>query len=110
MKIIDSTLMRVRDAWSNRNEPEHLRILLESYWRALLGMAGILIACAILYSAFNLFSVLSRGKNVPALSPDEGLVVFDNQGLETTLDGFVTRETNYEFLKKNPPKIFDPSR
>ncbi len=100
----------VRDSWNNRQEPEYLRVLIESYWRALLCMAGILIVYVIFYSTTNLFSALSRGKDVPALSPDGGMVVFNTKVLQTTLGGFVTRATNYEFLKKNPPKIFDPSR
>lgn len=110
MKWIDPTWRRVRDTWSYRSEPERLRVLIEAYWRMLLGAAGIVMVCAVLYSSINLISALGRGKGEPTLSPGGGGAALDRAGLQATLKRFADRETNYEFLKKNPPTISDPSR
>ena len=110
MKWINSTWTHVSDTWSYRSEPERLRILIEAYWRVLLGTAGVITVCAVLYSSVNLISALSRGKGEPTLSPGSGGATLDRAGLQAALNGFAERETNYEFLKKNPPKFSDPSR
>ncbi len=101
--------MRIGDIWSYRNEPERLRRLIEAYWRVLLGTAGILIACAVLYGSFNLLSAFARGKGELTLSPGGATVTLNRVVLQEALNGFTARETYYEFLKKNPPKITDPS-
>ncbi len=110
MKWIDSTWRRIGDTWSYRNEPERLRVLIEAYWRVLLGTAGILIVCAVLYSSINLLSALGRGKGEPTIFSGGATAALDRAGLQAALNGFAARATNYEFLKKNPPKISDPSR
>ncbi len=110
MKWVDSTWKRVSDTWSYRSEPEHLRVLIEVYWRALLGTAGIIVVCAVLYSSINLISALGRGKGEPTLSPGGGGTTLDRASLQAALSEFAERETNYEFLKKNPPTSPDPSR
>ena len=110
MKWIHSTWTHIRDTWSYRSEPERLRILIEAYWRVLLGMAGVIMICAVLYSSVNLISALGRGEGKPTLSSGGGGAILDRAGLQAVLSGFAERGTNYESLKKNPPAIADPSR
>ena len=109
MKWINSTWTRVSDTWSYRSEPERLRVLIEAYWRVLLGTAGVIVVCTVLYSFINLISALSRGNGEPTLSPG-GPATLDRASLHAGLGAFAERETNYEFLKKNPPTIADPSK
>ncbi|OGG77751.1 hypothetical protein A3B35_01165 [Candidatus Kaiserbacteria bacterium RIFCSPLOWO2_01_FULL_54_24] len=110
MKWINSTWMHISDTWSYRSEPERLRILIEAYWRVLLGAAGVVMICAVLYSSANLISALGREEGEPTLSPSGGRTTFNRAGLQAALSGFAERETNYEFLKKNPPNFADPSK
>ena len=109
MKWINSTWTRVSDTWSYRSEPERLRILIEAYWRVLLGTAGVIVIYTVLYSSINLISVLGGGEGEPTLPPG-GSATLDSVSLQAVLGGFTERETNYEFLKKNPPAIADPSK
>lgn len=111
MKLLPSIGARVAEAYAYRHEPEYLRILTESYWRAILCFSALIVVCSAAFGAFQLFSVLDTGADpgVAPLSRDRETTL-DRAQLQATLDGLAARQVNYSFLKTHPPKAADPSR
>jgi len=97
------------DLWAYRHEPEYLRKLVDAYWFVLLVLSAGIIVFALLFGALKLFTVLNEEEGTTLLSSG-GNVPFNRAELEMTLEGFAAREANYESLKKNPPRVTDPSK
>ncbi|MBI4133276.1 hypothetical protein HY478_01550 [Candidatus Uhrbacteria bacterium] len=100
---------RARDTWQYRHEPEQLRILTDTYWRAILLVAFFVTLGVALYSGTKLYTFLLAEQD--SVFPSRGGGASLNRSeLQGVLEMFEARRERYEFLKKNPPKISDPSR
>jgi len=111
MRLITNMWAHTRDLWGYRHEPERLRILADFYWRVLLVLAVSIVVGAALYGGMKLLTALGSGEGEITLSPSGGGgAVLNRADLQATLEGFATRQAQYEFLKKNAPKIADPSK
>jgi len=99
----------IRDTWQYRHEPEKLRTLADVYWRTLLFAAASVLAGITLYAGLKFYTVFGEGGENPLLSSGGGILL-NPADLQVTMEGFGKRQADYEFLKKNPPRIADPSR
>ncbi|MDE1925024.1 MAG: hypothetical protein KGH79_02505 [Patescibacteria group bacterium] len=110
MNIFNAILMRVRDAYASRFEPEGVRPLADIYWRTLLVLAVTLVLCAVLYGIWDLFGVLDALASVPDTSPPPPAAL-NRTTLETVVQGFQTRQTRFnDFGSTHSAAIPDPSR
>lgn len=109
MKLLLHIWGRMRDTWQYRHEPEKLRMLADAYWRALLFVAVLILAGLILYAGLKFYSMFVEPEANPLLSGG-GVILLDKADLQETVEGFQNRQAKYEFLKRNPPKIADPSK
>ncbi len=107
-----ATWTRIRTAYAYRHEPEYLRLVATYFWRMLLCIGVIIIAGAVWYGAFQLFSVLEDvgNRSAKAYSSGTETSILDRAKLQATLDIFAERRAQYESLKANPSTVADPSR
>lgn len=111
MTWLTNILARTYDLWAYRHEPEYIRKLVDTYWFTLLLLSVGVTIGALLYGGAKLLEVRGEAEGGDTFSPSEGGgTLLDRAKLDSTLEGFSAREANYESLKKNPPKITDPSR
>jgi len=110
MTWLMNMLARTYDLWAYRHEPEYIRKLVDAYWFTLLLLSVTVIVFALLYGGTKLLAVRGEAEGGTLLQSEGGRVILNQIELEATLEGFAAREANYESLKKNPPKIADPSR
>ncbi len=111
MRWVTHIWSSIRDTWQYRHEPEKLRLLADVYWRALLVVASLVFVSLVSYGGMKFYTLFDEGEETPLLSGgSSGILLLDPGALKATLEGFEARRTRYEFLKKNPPRIADPSR
>ena len=110
MKLIIHPWKRIGDAWKYRNEPEQVLVLANVYWHGLLVVSiGIFLAAA-LYGGSQWYSI-TLGQEAGIIPAQSGSAVRLNvEDLGAAVQGFATREKMHDTLKKNPPKISDPSK
>ncbi|MBI2610600.1 hypothetical protein HYW60_01535 [Candidatus Kaiserbacteria bacterium] len=100
----------IRDTWQYRHEPEKLRVLADMYWRMLLILAALLFLLLAIFAGVKSYSIFEEEVETPLLSSGGGSIPFNTGELESALEQFEARRTHYEYLKKNPPEIADPSK
>ena len=91
------------------DEPGRIHAFADLYWRALLGVAGVVLILVFLYSTWQLLGILDAiGK-----TPDTEAFVqrtIDRSKLNATVQVFDARAAEFESLKTNPPAaVKDPS-
>ncbi|OGG90941.1 hypothetical protein A3H16_00205 [Candidatus Kaiserbacteria bacterium RIFCSPLOWO2_12_FULL_53_8] len=110
MKFGPDTMKGVREMLANRHEPESLRSLADLYWRGLLSIAFCIITLVIFYGVWDLLNVLnalSASLDTSAPPPP----ALDRAALNKVIQGFETRQVQFDALRKNPSAgISDPSR
>lgn len=99
----------IRDTWQYRHEPEKLRTLADVYWRTLLFVAVLVLAGLMFYAGLKFYSMFVEPEENPLLSSG-GIILLNKADLQEAVEAFQNRQAKYEFLKRNPPKITDPSR
>ena len=111
MKWIIHLWAHVRDVWSYRHEPEHLRVLAGAYWHILLITVACGAASVALYGGLQFLSVRGMGEKVVGSLPSGvASTPLNQKELQATLEGFDARKERYEFLRTNRPEIADPSK
>ncbi|MBI4079943.1 hypothetical protein HY414_01825 [Candidatus Kaiserbacteria bacterium] len=110
MSIFAHIWSSVRDLWQYRHEPERLRVIAEVYWRLLLLLSVLVLTGLIVYAGLKFYAVFSGGEENPLLGSGGGGISLNAAELNETVTQFGARRAQFEFLKKNPPKIADPSR
>jgi hypothetical protein len=103
------TSPKIREAWSYRDEPENMAILAVVFWRGLLVFALVVIVSA-LWFGFQELDATSQAETPPTTS-STAPPPLDHAQLESTLDAFSTRQTQYQTLSQSPaPDVTDPSK
>ena len=111
MKWTDFIWARIRNTYSYRHEPGCVRVLAESFWRAVLLTLTLVVIGAIAYGGYALLTVFADVSNIEnALASRAPVPALNRTQLQATIDGFATRQANYDFLKTHPPKVVDPSK
>ena len=109
MKFFNMLWKELRETLNDGNEPDHIRLLADLYWKVLLLLAFIILVVVFLYSTWGLVRILNdlsvaldtSAPPPPALNRGE---------LNATVSAFETRKTQFEELKTNPPAaIKDPN-
>lgn len=112
MRWTTTIFSRMRAIWQYRHEPENLRALAEAYWRALLAVSLLVFLLLVSYAGAKFYEIfMEEGTKAPLLSGGgETIPLLNAKELEATIRQLEARKARYEFLKKNPPKIADPSK
>ncbi len=99
----------LRETLNDGNEPDHIRLLADLYWKAILLSAFVTLVGVFLYSTWGLVRILedlsvaldTSAPPPPALNRGE---------LNAMVSAFETRKTQFEDLKTSPPAaIKDPN-
>lgn len=102
-------LSQLQAAWSYRDEPEEMRALGLFLWRALLVFA-LLVALFALWTGYQELEAALQAENsvaTPAAAPPP----LARAQLQTTLDYFSTKQSQYQSLSQSPlPQVVDPSK
>ncbi len=109
MRFFNSMWGELRETFDNKNEPDHLRLIADLYWKALLILAlGILVA-VFSYStwgAVRILGDLSKALDTSAPPPP----ALNKGELNVVVRAFEARKTEFEVLKRNSiVDIKDPS-
>ncbi|GEM_PF-2049288 len=99
----------VRKILNDRDEPRHIRLLADLYWKGLLLLAFVTLVSVFLYSIWGLTRILSGLNTAPdtSASPRPAL---NRAELNATVSAFETRKTQFQDFKTNPPAgVKDPS-
>lgn len=99
-----------RMIWHYRHEPENLRKIADVYWGMLLVLAALTFIGLAAYSGIKFYEVFDENDEAPLLSSGGGGIMLNRADLQSTLEVFDTRKSQYEYFKKNLPAISDPSR
>lgn len=101
---------KLRGMYENRYEPESLRALADVYWRGLLVVALVVAMCVVAYGIWSLLRILDDLGKTPDTTP-RPTPVLSRSALNSTLQAFDTRSTQFDSFKKNPPAApSDPSK
>lgn len=104
MRFFTLLWKELRETLSDGNEPDHIRLLADLYWKALLLSAFVILALVFLYSTWGLVRIL--GDLSAALDTSAPPPPALNRGeLNTTINAFETREAQFNDLKTNPPAV-----
>src|SRR3990167_6497440 len=109
MTSLKHILIRVRDTWAGRDEPEHMRALAEMYWLTILALSGLVVLFAALYGGIKFFAALEPGETGSAVA-SQNRTLLDRGALKAVVEGFARRDAEYESLKTVRPSIADPSK
>lgn len=99
----------LREVFNNGNEPDHIRLMADLYWKALLILAFSILAGVFLYSTWGAVRILGDlSKAIDTAPPPPPAL---NRGeLNAVMRAFEARKTDFEILKKNPTgDVRDPS-
>lgn len=111
MKFSTTGFKRLRDAYTNKYEPESLRVLASAYWHALLYVTIFVVLSAACFGLWQFAGVFRTLPESPTLVPSGARApIINHAQLEATVQGFKDRQERYEYLKVNPPQLADPSR
>lgn len=100
----------LRDTWQYRHEPEIYKRLAGIYWALLLFVSVLVLGGLISYAGLKFYSVFGPQDNNPLLSGGGGAILFSRQDLREAMEVFEKKRQTYEYLRRNPSKIPDPSR
>ena len=109
MKFFNMLWKELRETLNDGNGPDHIRLLADLYWKALLLLAFVTLAVVFLYSTWGLVRILKDlGVALDTAAPPPPAL---NRGeLNATVNAFETRKVQFEELKTNPPAgVKDPS-
>ena len=111
MKLAKNANIRnIRDVYVRKHSPEYARAPADFYWRGLLSIAFCIITLVIFYGVWDLLNVLnalSASLDTSAPPPP----ALDRAALNKVIQGFETRQVQFDALRKNPSAgISDPSR
>lgn len=100
---------RIRQAWEYRSDPEAVRVLAAFFWRTLLLVALVAIVCA-LWFGYQEIGAASQAESVGTVAPTPK-APFDPSQLQTALNAFSAKATEYQVLSQSPPPtVADPSK
>ncbi len=104
--------MRLRTIYSHRHDPEYSRVYADIYWRSLLIIICLVFVAASIYGATTFFGVVSVLDSVaPQGATNKGEGAFNTSMLEATLNGYATRQAEFQILEKSAvPALPDPSK
>lgn len=100
----------VRDFYAARHEPEHMRPLVEWYWRSLLSLCAVALGGILLYGFWNFIAVVRMLNAGDALTRSEAPEVLSKKDLIDFLQSFEDRKARFETVKKTATSPADPSR
>jgi hypothetical protein len=110
MKFNIDILIRLRDIYANRREPESLRAFADIYWRTVIVCAFVLVVLAIAYGTWDLSQVLSDLGQTPDTTPAPTSAL-SRSVLKSTVQVFDARQGQFDEFKVNPPApVPDPSK
>ncbi len=110
MKFNIDILIRLRDIYANRREPESLRTFADIYWRAMVACAFVLVVLAIAYGTWDLSQVLSDLGQIPTATPIPAPAL-SRSVLKSTVQAFDARQGQFDEFKVSPPApVPDPSK
>ena len=109
MRFFTLLWKELRETLSDGNEPDHIRLMADLYWKALLLSAFIILTLVFVYSTWGLVRIL--GDLSAALDTSAPPPPALNRGeLNTTINAFETRQVQFDDLKRSPPApIKDPN-
>jgi type II secretory pathway component PulC len=93
--------------WKNKQDPECANALAEITWKFLVTFSVIFIILVSVYSAWIYLKGNAALEDAAIVGESETL---SRETLSEVLDQFEQREQRFEYIKRNPPSIADPSR
>lgn len=109
MRFFNVLWKELREMFRNGNEPDHIRLIADLYWKALLVLALSVLVAVFVYSTWGAMRILGDLSNAldTAAPPPPAL----NRGeLNAVIHVFETRKTEFDALKNNSTGgIKDPS-
>lgn len=109
MRFFTMLWKELRETLNDGNEPDHIRLLADLYWKAILLLALLTLVLVFLYSTWGLVRILgglSAALDTSAPPPP----ALNRSELNATVRAFETRKMQFEDLKTNPPAaIRDPN-
>lgn len=109
MRFFNSLWRELRETFNNGNEPDHIRMMADLYWKALLILAFSILVAVFSYSTWGAVRILGDlSKALDTAAPPPPAL---NRGeLNAVIRAFETRKIEFEVLKNNPTgDIKDPS-
>ena len=109
MKFLNTGWREVRKILNDRDEPRHIHLFADLYWKGLLLLAFVTLVSVFLYSIWGLTRIL--GGLSAALDTSAPPRPALNRGeLNAAVSAFDARKAVFEDLKTNPPAgVKDPS-
>jgi len=103
---------QIRNLRANFTEPENMRVLLALYWQLLLGSVLVLIVGAFLYGGWQIMGVMNTVAAVPTTtsSATSSKAAVSSAQVDSVLDGFKTRQDQFETRKAGKSPIVDPAQ
>jgi len=111
MRLFTNITGGFRGTLTNRHEPEGLHALATMYWYLVLSITGLVVLSSLYYGLWQLVSIIGTPEQgETSLVPKGRAPALKREALEATIGDFKERQTRYNFLKNNPPRLSDPSR
>lgn len=109
MKFFNVLWKALRETLNDRNEPDHIRLIADVYWKAILVLAFTVLMAVFLYStwgAVRILGDLSKALDTAAPPPP----ALNRAELDAVVRAFETRKTEFEALKRSSSgDVRDPS-
>lgn len=103
-------LARIMNAYSNRHEPESVRILAVYVWRATVVMSAAIILFGVVQAGIHLSSANATIAEMSNAEVQEPSLPLDRTALDALLLAFEARRVRFESLKTASSTVADPSR
>ena len=107
MKLLPTSLLRVRDLYRARHEPENMRQLAEWYWHVLLSCAFVAVGCILIFGVLRFVQVF-EALNPDSLTKASRPSVLDRSLLNEVIGEVGKRQATFDELLVRPPIIPDP--
>lgn len=96
---------KIRNLYTYRHEPEHLRLFADHYWRALELFIAFVFLLIVVYGAIEYIRISSAMEEVHSAEVSASVPAISRTQLQKALDEFRSREARFELLQNTPPNF-----